>query len=232
MAQAVESTSISLPINREIGNEKNGAEYAEIKNAIFLSVHDASLKETVLGICRSYGLSAIGGVESLSGNITASVKADTPEELIAQLGSLYHFSVTKQHKTLVIEGDGKELEQRELYVLTPQHLTAQSLEGVLGTVVHADKMAVFSEGNEVVLHITNGEKRRVETLMKAVDNEPKQVQLEATIIAMERSYVKETGVRWSWLSLTGHGEDKTHSYGGRIVRKNSGRGRIQVFCET
>ncbi len=212
MAQAVESTSTSLPINREIGNENNGAGYAEIKNAISLSVHDASLKETVLGICRSYGLSAIG-VESLSGNITASVKADTPEELIAQLGSLYHFSVTKQHKTLVIEGDGKELEQRELYVLTPQHLTAQSLEGVLGTVVHADKMAVLSEGNEVVLHITNGEKRRVETLMKAVDNEPKQVQLEATIIAMERSYVKETGVRWSWLSLTGHGEDKTHSYG-------------------
>ena len=41
----------------------------------------------------------------------------------------------------------------------------------------------------------------------------KQVRLEATIMAMEHSYTKETGFRWSWLSLTGHGKDKTHSYG-------------------
>ena len=34
MAQAVESTSISIPINREISNKKNGAEYSETKNAI------------------------------------------------------------------------------------------------------------------------------------------------------------------------------------------------------
>lgn len=30
---------------------------------------------------------------------------------------------------------------------------------------------------------------------------------------MEQSYAKEQGFRWSWLSLTGHGEDKTNSYG-------------------
>ena len=41
----------------------------------------------------------------------------------------------------------------------------------------------------------------------------KQVRLEATIMAMEHSYTKETGFRWSWLSLTGHGKDKTNSYG-------------------
>ena len=32
-------------------------------------------------------------------------------------------------------------------------------------------------------------------------------------MAMEHSYTKETGFRWSWLSLTGHGNDKTNSYG-------------------
>ena len=52
----------------------------------------------------------------------------------------------------------------------------------MGTVVKNDKMAVLSEQNEVIMHLTSGEKRRVETLINAVDKEPKQVQLEATIM--------------------------------------------------
>lgn len=114
---------------------------------------------------------------------------------------------------LLIESDETALENRELYVLSPEHLPAESLKAVMGTVVKNDKMAVLSEQNEVIMHLTSGEKRRIETLVRAIDKEPKQVQLEATIIAMEQSYAKEQGFRWSWLSLTGHGEDKTNSYG-------------------
>lgn len=179
---------------------------------ITISVRNASLKETVLGICRSYGISVIG-VESLKGSITATVKGESPEAIINELGKLYHFSVSKEHNTLLIDSDDETLEKRELYVISPEHLPAESLKNVVGTVVKNDKMAVLSEQNEVIMHLTSGEKRRVETLVRAIDKEPKQVQLEATIIAMEQSYAKEQGFRWSWLSLTGHGEDKTHSYG-------------------
>ena len=153
------------------------------------------------------------GVESLKGSITATVKGESPEAIINELGKLYHFSVSKEHNTLLIDSDDETLEKRELYVISPEHLPAESLKNVVGTVVKNDKMAVLSEQNEVIMHLTSGEKRRVETLVRAIDKEPKQVQLEATIIAMEQSYAKEQGFRWSWLSLTGHGEDKTHSYG-------------------
>lgn len=180
------------------------------KKPITISVSNASLKETVLGICRSYHISVIG-VESLTGNITATVQGESPEDLIKELGRLYHFSVSKEYNTILIELDDKALENRELYLITPEHLPAESLKNVMGTVVKNDKMAVLSEQNEVIMHLTSGEKRRVETLIKAIDKEPKQVQLEATVIAMEQSYAKEQGIRWSWLSLTGHGEDKTNS---------------------
>ena len=186
----------------------NSVEINKDKEPITISVRNGSLRETVLGICRSYGISVIG-VESLKGNITATVKGESPEEL----GRIYHFSVSKQHNTLLIESDETALENRELYVLSPEHLPAESLKAVMGTVVKNDKMAVLSEQNEVIMHLTSGEKRRIETLIRAIDKEPKQVQLEATIIAMEQSYAKEQGFRWSWLSLTGHGEDKTNSYG-------------------
>ena len=195
-----------------INNVTKSVENNKAKESITISVRNGSLRETVLGICRSYGISVIG-VESLKGNITAAVKGESPEEVIKELGRIYHFSVSKQHNTLLIESDESALENRELYVLSPEHLPAESLKAVMGTVVKNDKMAVLSEQNEVIMHVTSGEKRRVESLVRAIDKEPKQVQLEATIIAMEQSYAKEQGFRWSWLSLTGHGDDKTNSYG-------------------
>ena len=196
----------------DLNNVTNGLELNKENESVTISVRNASLKETILGICRSYGISVIG-VESLKGNITATVKGESPEEVIKELGRIYHFSVLKQHNTLLIESDEAALENRVLYVLSPEHLPAESLKAVMGTVVKNDKMAVLSEQNEVIMHLTSGEKRRVENLVRAIDKEPKQVQLEATIIAMEQSYAKEQGFRWSWLSLTGHGDDKTNSYG-------------------
>ena len=210
VANSVEFNNVANSL--DLNNVTNGLELNKENESVTISVRNASLKETILGICRSYGISVIG-VESLKGNITATVKGESPEEVIKELGRIYHFSVTKQHNTLLIESDEAILENRELYVLSPEHLPAESLKAVMGTVVKNDKMAVLSEQNEVIMHLTSGEKRRIETLVRAIDKEPKQVQLEATIIAMEQSYAKEQGFRWSWLSLTGHGEDKTNSYG-------------------
>ena len=99
----------------------------------------------------------------------------------------------------------------------------------MGTVVKMIKWLCFQNKTEVIMHLTSGEKRRVETLINAVDKEPKQVQLEATIIAMEQSYAKEQGFRWSWLSLTGHGEDKTNSYGAVTFGKTPGGEALKFF---
>ena len=128
-------------------NEKN------IENKLItISVRNASLKETVLGICRSYGISVIG-VESLKGTVTATVTGESPEGIINELGKLYHFSVLKEHNTLLIDSDDETLEKRELYVISPEHLPAESLKNVVGTVVKNDKMAVLSEQNEVIKFI-------------------------------------------------------------------------------
>ena len=145
------SSSESIVNSGEVAkNEKN------IENKLItISVRNASLKETVLGICRSYGISVIG-VESLKGTVTATVTGESPEGIINELGKLYHFSVLKEHNTLLIDSDDETLEKRELYVISPEHLPAESLKNVVGTVVKNDKMAVLSEQNEVIMHLTIG----------------------------------------------------------------------------
>ena len=65
----------------------NSVEINKDKEPITISVRNGSLRETILGICRSYGISVIG-VESLKGNITATVKGESPEEVIKELGRI------------------------------------------------------------------------------------------------------------------------------------------------
>ena len=48
---------------------------------------------------------------------------------------------------------------------------------------------------------------------------------------MEQSYAKEQGFRWSWLSLTGHGEDKTNSYGAVTFGKTPSGEAYNVFLK-
>ena len=62
--------------NNVTNNSIKSVEPNKDKETITISVRNASLKDTVLGICRSYGISVIG-VESLKGNITASVKGES-----------------------------------------------------------------------------------------------------------------------------------------------------------
>ena len=140
----IEDNVIKNVGNNATNNSVKSVEPNKDKETITISVRNASLKDTVLGICRSYGISVIG-VESLKGNITATVKGESPEEVIKELGRIYHFSVSKQHNTLLIESEEATLENRELYVLSPEHLPAESLKAVMGTVVKNDKMAVLSE---------------------------------------------------------------------------------------
>ncbi|WP_252895957.1 hypothetical protein [Veillonella rogosae] len=109
----------------------NSVESNKDKEPITISVRNGSLRETILGICRSYGISVIG-VESLKGNITATVKGESPEEVIKELGRIYHFSVSKQHNTLLIESEEATLENRELYVLSPRTLTSRIFESCNG----------------------------------------------------------------------------------------------------
>lgn len=69
----VTNSEINTVSNSETNTVTNSVEINKDKEPITISVRNGSLRETVLGICRSYGISVIG-VESLKGNITATVK--------------------------------------------------------------------------------------------------------------------------------------------------------------
>ena len=119
----VTNSEINTVSNSETNTVTNSVEINKDKEPITISVRNGSLRETVLGICRSYGISVIG-VESLKGNITATVKGESPEEVIKELGRIYHFSVSKQHNLLNLM---KQHWRTENSMYCPQNTYQQNL---------------------------------------------------------------------------------------------------------
>ena len=182
------------------------------EHAYSMTVSKASLANVVEAISRSYKIDILG-IDTLEGTVTGNIYGKSPLEMLQRLGDMYHFDIQNEQGIITVIGHSGVKEHRHVMVVEPNVASASSLESVIKTVVPNGKFAIHKETNQLVFNITGDEEKGVKSVIQAIDRDVKQVRLEATIMAMEHSYTKETGFQWSWLSLTGHGSDKTHSYG-------------------
>ncbi len=182
------------------------------QQAYSMNVSKAPLSNVVEAISRSYKIDILG-INTLEGTVTGTIHGKSPLEMLHRLGDMYHFDIQEDQGIITVTGQSSVKEHRHVMVVEPNVVSASSLEPVIKTVVPNGKFAIHKETNQLVFNITGDEEKGVKSIIQAIDRDVKQVRLEATIMAMEHSYTKETGFRWSWLSLTGHGNDKTHSYG-------------------
>ena len=199
---------------------------------ITLNLHKAPLAETVLGIAKTYHLNVVG-TDTLEGTVSGYFQAQDGEDLLKQLGALKGFAVEKQGNLYCLEGpkSGEKTEERRLLRLHPQTVTPASLQEALSSIVESSHISLVKEQGDVVVFATARERVAIKELMASLDQEPKQVRLETTIVALEKSYAKEIGIDWSWLSLTGHGEDSTHTYGQITFGKAPDGGAYRLFVK-
>ena len=181
-------------------------------NTYSMTVSKASLSDVVEAISRSYKMDILG-INTLEGTVTGTIHGKSPLEMLQHLGAMYDFDIQDDQGIVTVTGHAGSKEHRHIMVVEPNIASSTSLESVIKTVVPSGKFAVHKETNQIVLNVTGEEEKGLKSIIQSVDRDMKQVRLEATIMAMEHSYTKETGFRWSWLSLTGHGNDKTNSYG-------------------
>lgn len=181
-------------------------------NSYSMTVSKAPLSDVVEAISRSYKLDILG-INTLEGTVTGTIHGKSPLEMLHHLGDMYHFDIQDDQGIVTVTGHSGGKENRHVMVVEPNVVSSTSLESAIRTVVPNEKFAVHKETNQLVLNITREEEKGVQFIIQSVDRNMKQVRLEATIMAMEHSYSKETGFRWSWLTLTGHGNDKTNTYG-------------------
>ncbi|WP_251424198.1 type II secretion system protein GspD [Veillonella agrestimuris] len=190
-----------------------GEEPKELTKApIEMTVKNVALQDLVRTIGKSYNLN-IMGLETLRGSVTGTIQGTTPEVVLQELSRMYHFDIVERNNILIISNDGKETDGRHVSIIEPAMISAQTVVDALKTSIPNDKISIHKDTNQIILNSTNHELVGAQRILEALDRKAPQVRLEATVMAIEQSYIKESGLKWSWLSLTGHGPDSTHSYG-------------------
>ncbi|KAF1682871.1 type II secretion system protein GspD [Veillonella sp. R32] len=191
--------------------------------ALSMTVNNGSLAGLVQSIARSEGM-AITGTETLAGNVSIRLNEPNGITAIQRLARLKHFTFYEEDGLWVVDGNGMgDKEARVAHIISPKHMSALALSEALQAIVATKNIRVVKGANQVIIYGTPAELRQVHEVLPTLDRAPKQVRLEVAVVAFEHSYLKETGIQWSWQSITGHGEDDTNSYGGiRFGRAPSG----------
>ncbi|MDY3974083.1 type II secretion system protein GspD [uncultured Veillonella sp.] len=182
--------------------------------ALSMTVNEGSLSSLVTSIARSEGLNIIG-TETLAGKVSIKLQNETARQALQRLARLKHFSLVEEEGVIIVNGSGLEdKEPRYAELIEPKHMKANSLGEAIKAIVEEKHIHVLSDTNQVLVYGTDAELRHVKTVLNQIDRVPQQVRFEAAIVAVEHSYLKETGIQWSWQSFTGHGQDETGTYGG------------------
>lgn len=201
-------------------------------SAIDLQVTNADLPALVRSIARSEGMDLMGS-EKLQGTVSVTLHGVDAKEALRRIGDQQHFIIREEEGLLMIETDGadsgKGSKNLKPFIIEPEHLRPDRLREVLASVLPEDRMRVLKETNQLVLYATPGEQRAAEAVLSRVDRPPQQVQLSVTVLAMQDSYLKETGIAWSWLGFTGHKEDSTGTYGAIRFGKAPGGEAYRFF---
>lgn len=195
----------------------------ESVSALSMTVNNGNLASLVQSIARSEGL-AITGTETLTGNVSIRLNEPNGVAALQRLARLKHFTLYEEEGLWIVDGHGMgDKESRVATVISPKHVSALTLSDALKAIVPEKNIRVVKGANQVILYGTPAELRQVHDVLPTLDVQPKQIRLEVAVVAFERSYLKETGIQWSWQSITGHGEDTTNSYGAiRFGRAPSG----------
>lgn len=188
-----------------------------------MTVNNGNLASLVQSIARSEGL-AITGTETLTGNVSIRLNEPNGVAALQRLARLKHFTLYEEEGLWIVDGHGMgDKESRVATVISPKHVSALTLSDALKAIVPEKNIRVVKGANQVILYGTPAELRQVHDVLPTLDVQPKQIRLEVAVVAFERSYLKETGIQWSWQSITGHGEDTTNSYGAiRLVEHHRG----------
>lgn len=223
-----EEESLSVITTNHIDPIKNRSR-VDRKNTVQLSVKDASLSDVVRGIAREYKMNIIG-IETLDGTVTAQIKGANGIDILRQLGMMQHFIVKEKNQMIIVDGRGMGNNiEKDILLIKPVHLRPESIKASVAGIVGDEGMTIVPETNQLVVYGTAQERQQVETVIQMIDEIPKQVQLEAIVVAIENSYVREVGLRWSWANLLGRSQNISSGDGSIHFKTDTTRAANKFF---
>jgi type IV pilus assembly protein PilQ len=194
---------------------------AQVTEYITLNVSGEDIKNVVKGIARSTGVNIITD-KNVSGKVTVLLKEVYYEKALELIAKTNGLTVRKEGNTYII-GRPKDLAEAfdtglnrafKLSFANPEDVKNVISDVFKTTTESPVKVAVDKRINAVIVQATKDQLKQIETLVKELDVKVHQVLIEAKIVEVTTSGLRDLGVDWGWDNKKG---SETTSNTGKIA---------------
>ncbi len=179
--------------------------------AMDVHVHKGEARAVVQGIAKAEHMPLLGA-EQITGIVDLDLQGMEGKDIISYIGELKGFSLVEEGKQYLVAPKGEKGLEKAI-ILQPTHVRLDTLAEALEAVAAKEHIKQLPSTNQVVFYGNLQERHMANELLKSLDQAPKQVKLEAKILALRSGYLREQGIQWGWQPVTRYGKEETESYG-------------------
>ncbi|MDD6382294.1 MAG: secretin N-terminal domain-containing protein [Selenomonadaceae bacterium] len=185
-----------------------------LASPVQVRVESGEVRDVMMSLARMEGLSLIFD-EDISGQVTISATAE-PEQLLQQVAVLKGLVLVREGNSYLVtlptkaaalkrvhvyhvrHADPHELAQAARLVMAAGNPAGESAPEATGA---AERILVDNATNSLLLYGDAAEVHHTLSLLEELDVEPRQVSLEAKVVAISKDAAKQLGIEWQWSSL-------------------------------
>lgn len=186
-----------------------------------VQVEGGEVRDVMMSLARMEGMNLIFD-EDIRGQVTISASAE-PEQLLRQVAALKGLVLVQEGTSYLVTLPSKAAALKRVHVYPVRHADpyelAQAARLSLAAEVPAvtegrgseasgrsagemeGRILVDSATNSLLLYGDVAEAQHTISLLRELDVEPRQVSLEAKVVAISKDAAKQLGVEWQWSSL-------------------------------
>lgn len=211
-----------------------------------VQVEGGEVRDVMMSLARMKGMSLIFD-EDISGQVTISASAE-PEQLLRQVAALKGLVLVQEENAYLVTLPSKAAALKRVHVYPVRHADPYELARAASLSLMAEhpahdgkeketpaaeeakrRILVDSATNSLLLYGDAAEAQHTMSLLRELDVEPRQVSLEAKVVAISKDAAKQLGVEWQWSSLPRYPE---HSETYRHKGTNRGEKEYEIHRST
>lgn len=140
----------------------------------------------------------------ISGNVTANLDDCSPEEALQAIVDSQGLSLVREGPVLVVfDSSKKHQSHTDMRIFRLSYADAKEVAASMKEALPHGKVSYNQSGNTVIVGGSPLSLIEAGSIIRALDVPEKQVDVEAQVIAVDRSHTKDLGIDWDFKSLTG-----------------------------
>lgn len=188
--------------------------------AVQLYVTQAPVREVISGLARLSQHNLVMG-DDVQGKVSLQVSGVTADQALDMVATACNLQVIDHQGTWIINGRSKTDAESHTAISIPlRYAKAADMQRSLQALLPEEHIRINEAANAVVVRGNPREITLARQLVSRLDYAYQQVKVEVEVVAVNRDHLKELGIDWDWMSLTGKADYTRNHYTERTYRRD------------